>query len=138
MSVASFEIILFNSFWLVDYFFCCAKLFSLIRFYLFILVFIFITLGGLSEKNLLWFILKSVLPMFSFKGFMMPGLTFRFLMHFQFIFVYGLISFFLHVALLFATKDGEPLYSQQKRNWELTMAQIMNSLLPNSDLNWRK
>ena len=28
--------------------------------------------------------------------------------------------------------------SQQKQDWELTVAQIMNSLLPNSDLNWRK
>ena len=28
--------------------------------------------------------------------------------------------------------------SQQKQDWELTMAQIMNSLLPNSDLKWRK
>ena len=27
------------------------------------------------------------------------------------------------------------LYSQQKQDWELTVAQIMNSLLPNSDLN---
>ena len=31
--------------------------------------------------------------------------------------------------------DGEALYSQQKQNRELTVAQIMNSLLPNSDLN---
>ena len=31
------------------------------------------------------------------------------------------------------SKDGEALYSQQKQNWELTVAQIMNSLLPNSD-----
>ena len=36
------------------------------------------------------------------------------------------------------TKDGEALYSQQKQDRELTVAQIMNSLLPNSDLNWRK
>ena len=36
---------------------------------------------------------------------------------------------------LFAAKDGEAVYSQQKQDWELTMAQIMNSLLPNSDLN---
>ena len=36
---------------------------------------------------------------------------------------------------LFATKDGEALYSQQKQDWELTEAQIMNSLLPNSGLN---
>ena len=27
------------------------------------------------------------------------------------------------------------LYSQQKQDWELTVAQNMNSLLPNSDLN---
>ena len=32
-------------------------------------------------------------------------------------------------------KDGEALQSQQKQDWELTVAQIMNSLLPNSDLN---
>ena len=30
------------------------------------------------------------------------------------------------------------LYSQQKQDWELTVAQIMNSLLPNWDLNWRE
>ena len=29
-------------------------------------------------------------------------------------------------------------HSQQKQDWELTVAQIMNSLLPNLDLNWRK
>ena len=37
-----------------------------------------------------------------------------------------------------AAKDGEALYSQQKQDQELTVAQIMNSLLQNSDLNWRK
>ena len=40
--------------------------------------------------------------------------------------------------VFFAAKDGEALYSQQKQDWELTVAQIMNSLLPNSDFNWRK
>ena len=35
----------------------------------------------------------------------------------------------------FAAEDGETLYSQQKQDWELTVAQIMNSLLHNSDLN---
>ena len=35
----------------------------------------------------------------------------------------------------FAAKDGEALYSQQKQDQELTVVQIMNSLLPNSDLN---
>ena len=42
------------------------------------------------------------------------------------------------LIIFFAAKDGEALYSQQKQAWELTVAQIMNSLLPNSDLNWRK
>ena len=37
----------------------------------------------------------------------------------------------------FAAKDEEALYSQQKQDWELTMAQIMNSLLPNSELSWK-
>ena len=36
---------------------------------------------------------------------------------------------------ILAAQDGEVLYSQQKQDGELTMAQIMNSLLPNSDLN---
>ena len=35
--------------------------------------------------------------------------------------------------MFFAAKDGEALYSQQKQDRELTVAQIMNSLLPNSD-----
>ena len=37
--------------------------------------------------------------------------------------------------IFFAAKDGEALYSQEKQDQELTVAQIMNSLLPNSDLN---
>ena len=43
----------------------------------------------------------------------------------------------IRLIIFFAAKDGEALYSQQKQDWELTVAQIMNSLLPNSDLNWR-
>ena len=44
----------------------------------------------------------------------------------------------IRLIIFFAAKDGEALYGQQKQDKELTMAQIMNSLLPNSDLNWRK
>ena len=44
----------------------------------------------------------------------------------------------IRLIIFFAAKDGEALYSQQKQDWELTVAQIMNSLLPNSDLNGRK
>ena len=41
----------------------------------------------------------------------------------------------IRLIIFFAAKDGEALYSQQKQDQELTMAQIMNSLLQNSDLN---
>ena len=44
----------------------------------------------------------------------------------------------IRLIIFFAAKDGEALYNQQKQGQELTAAQIMNSLLPNSDLNWRK
>ena len=37
--------------------------------------------------------------------------------------------------IFFAAKDGEAVYSQQKQDRELTVAQIMNFLMPNSDLN---
>ena len=40
----------------------------------------------------------------------------------------------VRLIIFFAAKDGEALYKQQKQDWELTVAQIMNSLLPNSDL----
>ena len=41
----------------------------------------------------------------------------------------------IRLIMFFAAKDGEALYSQQKQDQELTVAQIMNSLLPNTDLN---
>ena len=44
----------------------------------------------------------------------------------------------IRLIIFFVAKDGNALYSQQKQNWELTVAQIMNFLLPNSDLNWKK
>ena len=39
----------------------------------------------------------------------------------------------IRLIIFFAAKDGEALYSQQKQDREPTVAQIMNSLLPNSD-----
>ena len=41
----------------------------------------------------------------------------------------------IRLIIFFAAKDLEALYSQQKQDQELTVAQIINSLLPNSDLN---
>ena len=39
------------------------------------------------------------------------------------------------LIIFFAAKDGEALYSQQNQDWEMTVAHIINSLLPNADLN---
>ena len=44
----------------------------------------------------------------------------------------------IRLIIFFAAKDVESLYSQQKQDRELTVAQIMNFLLPNSDVNLRK
>ena len=44
----------------------------------------------------------------------------------------------IRLIIFFAAKDELGLYSQQKQDRELTVAWIMNSLLQNSDLNWRK
>ena len=41
----------------------------------------------------------------------------------------------IRLMIFFGAKDGEAPYSQQKQDRELTVAQIMKSLLQNSDLN---
>ena len=40
----------------------------------------------------------------------------------------------IRLIIFFVAKDGEALYSQQKQDQELTVAQIVNSILQNSDL----
>ena len=41
----------------------------------------------------------------------------------------------IRLIIFFAAKDEEALYSQQKQDQELTVIQIMNSLLPNLELH---
>jgi len=41
----------------------------------------------------------------------------------------------IRLIIVFAGKDGEAPYNQQKQDQELTAPQIMNSLSPNPDLN---
>ena len=73
---------------------------------MFIFVFTVITLRGGSEKMLLSFMSESVWPMFSSKSFIVSGLISRSLIHFEFIFVYGVRegSYFIlfHVAVQFS------------------------------------
>ena len=39
-----------------------------------------------------------------------------------------MVNIEMRLIIFFITKDGEALYSQQKQDWLLTVAQIMNSL----------
>ena len=86
--------------------FSVQKLLTLIRSHLLIFVFIYITLGNRSKKVLSWFMSKSVLPIFSSKSFIVPGLTCKSLIHFRFIFVYGVrecsIFTLVHVSVQFS------------------------------------
>ena len=41
----------------------------------------------------------------------------------------------IRLIIFFAVEDGEALYSQQKQDLELTVSQIISSLLQNPDLN---
>ena len=44
----------------------------------------------------------------------------------------------IRLIIFFAAKDGEALYSQQKQDRELTVAQIMNSLFAKFRLQLKK
>ena len=41
-------------------------------------------------------------------------------------------------VIFFTAEDGEALYSQHKQDQKQTVVQIVDVLLPNSDLNWEK
>ena len=69
-------------------FFVLQKLLSLIGSFVYFCL-VFLVIGDRSKKILLRFMSKSVLPMFSCRSFIVSGLTFRSLIHFEFIFVYG-------------------------------------------------
>ena len=78
------------------------KLLSVISSLFLIFVFNSITLGDGTIKILLLFTSNGVLPMFSIRFFIVSDLLFRYLIHFEFIFIYGGREhpnfIFLHVA----------------------------------------
>ena len=49
-----------------------------------------------------------------------------------------MVNIKIRLSLFSATKDGEALCSQEKQDQELTVAQIMKTLLQNSDFKYRK
>ena len=90
--------------------FAVQKLINLIRPHLsfFLFVFISFALGDRFKRKLLFrFLSESVLAVFSARSFMALGLTLRFLIHFEFIFVYGMkkgsVLIVLHVAVWFSS-----------------------------------
>ena len=46
-----------------------------------------------------------------------------------------MVNIKIRLIIFFTPKDREALYCQHKQDQDLTVAQIMSSLLPNSDLN---
>ena len=86
--------------------FAVQKILSLIRSHWFIFAFLSFALGDRFQKILLLLMSKSVLPLFSSRSFMVSGLTFRSLTHFEFIFVHEMRKcsnlILLHVAVQFS------------------------------------
>ena len=70
--------------------FAVEKLLCLIRSHLFIFDFIFSVLGGGSKRILLWFMSQNVVSMFSSKGFIASDLTFKTVIHSEFIFAHSI------------------------------------------------
>ena len=81
--------------------FAVQKLLSLLRSCLFL--FLFPLLWETDQERYCCNLCQSVLPMFSSRSFMVSVLAFRSLIHFEFIFVYGVREYsnfkFLHVAV---------------------------------------
>ena len=108
LSVALFVNILYHSegclFVLLMVSFAVQKLLSLTRFHFF--VFISITLGDKLKKDIAAIYAKEYL-VFSSKSFIVSSLTFLSLIHFKFIFVYGVRTcsnfILLHVAIQFSS-----------------------------------
>ena len=69
--------------------FVVQKLLNLIRFIFLFVCFYFHYSGRWVIEDPAVIMSESVLPMFSYRNFIVSGLTFRSLIHFEFIFVYG-------------------------------------------------
>lgn len=82
-------------------FLCCTKTFKCN-----LVPFVYFCFYHGSQKILMWFISESIWPMFSSKSYIASGLIFGSLIHFEFIFVYGVGEcsnfILLHVAVQFS------------------------------------
>ena len=105
LSVTFFANIFFHL-WVVfsfDYgFLCCSKAFKFN--WVSFVYFVYITLGDRYKNTLVWFMSQSVLLLLFSRRFIVSSLTFRTLVHFEFIFVCGVTkcSHFRHIAAQFS------------------------------------
>ena len=67
--------------------FTVQKIFSVMKSRLFMFSFVSLVWGNISDKKFLWAVFKILLLMFSSRIFMVLGLTFKSLIHFEFILV---------------------------------------------------
>ena len=93
------------SFHFVDDFLCCAKNFSFDVVHLFIFSFVSLAGGDMSRKNVTKSDVKEFMPMVSSRSFTVSGLTFKFLIHLEFILLCGVRKgssvILLHVSVQF-------------------------------------
>ena len=91
-------------------FFAVQKLLSLVRAHLFILAVVFFALGDRSKNNIVMIYMK-VFCICSLLGVLwFGGLTFRSLIHFEFIFVCGVRKHFSFIVLHVAVQVSQHLY----------------------------
>ena len=110
--------------------FAVQKLLSLMESHLFIFYFVSLAWGDISDKILLWAMSEILLPMFSSVIFMVLGLPFQSLTHFEFILVCGIRRWSSFIFLPISVQ-----FSQYHLLNKLSSAHCM-SLLPLSNINW--
>ena len=103
--------ILWLSFYFVDVFLCCAETFQFNVVHLFF-VRLFVSLAWGDISYMLLAMSKILLPMFSSRIFMVSCLTFKSLIHFEFILVCGVrrwssFNFFVCICPIFPTPFAE-------------------------------
>ena len=79
--------------------------------------------------------LKSVLPMFPSRSFIVSGLTFRSLIHFEYIFVYGIREWFNFILLNVAVQFSQTFVGKVMCLLFNMLSRFVIAFLPRSKLH---